>query len=78
MCQWKKDKYQSDFHLDCANGVGSLAMEYLLAADLDEYLHITMINNETENPAENLNKGCGTEHVYVNQVMPKRLNANIH
>lgn len=64
-----KKNYQEDLLLDCANGVGSLVVNDLLGfAGFTERLNITLINQDKT--PENLNAGCGAEHVQKEQTLP--------
>ena len=75
LCEGEKKNYSKQIILDCANGVGSVVMtEFLGLAGVVEKLAVTMIHDEKA--PENLNEGCGAEHVHSKQTLPTAWNAD--
>ena len=71
-----KKNYQPSLVLDCANGVGAIAITELMGhAGFEERLKIHMINCESK--PDKLNLGCGAE-VVKNLKMPEGWTKETH
>lgn len=64
-----KQKYDPELAMDCANGVGFVAMQQV-KEKVKKYLNITLYNTDIED-SDKVNDNCGAEWVHKSGKKPK-------